>query len=552
MSKPVPQKKTIPKPAKKKAPASRWDRLEAFLAKRETSLAILLFLVFTFFGFVLFDVRISTGGDDATYIERGFNLVKHGEISFYQGPLYPAILGIGIAIFGINLVALKSMSFLFMLLQVIFLFLALRRRMPYAVVFLSLFFVSTCYFIQYYSSQTYTEAAFMFLQALTLYFIFKLLDAEPQDTTWKSNMRLWITVGFLMLMLSLCKSIAIVCFLPLIFYFLLKRKWIMAGKAFTAFLFWKIIYEVGMRIFYRAPDIGQVKQILLKDLYHPDQGYETLTGLVTRFFQNANTYFSLNLLRFLSIQDPFSQTSSPLFASLVGILLITCTVYLFRKNNFLFFIALYTLILYGGIFVGIQASNRQARLIIIALPLTYLIFLGAGYYASRNFAKWGVAIVISVVVVLFMQLKNTLMISNDHLPLLKKNLKGDLYYGYTPDWVNYLKLSRWCADHLPDSSLVACRKGSMSFIYGRGKHFYEINQAPTKPDADSVLAQLKRAGVTHVIIAKLRSNETVNDGVIINTVHRLFVPVIEKYPDKVKYLFTLGKEEEASLYEIDY
>jgi hypothetical protein len=61
-----------------------------------------------------------------------------------------------------------------------------------------------------------------------------------------------------------------------------------------------------------------------------------------------------------------------------------------------------------------------------------------------------------------------------NIPVIKKNLKGDKYYGYTPDWQNFLKCSEWAADSLPDSALVASRKAPMSFVYGNGKKFFPI------------------------------------------------------------------------------
>ncbi len=551
MSKKTLQKKQAVAAPKKKAKVSAWDRAEEFLQRRQTLTGIILLVLFLLFGIALFDVKISLGGDDATYIERGYNFIKHGEITFYQGPLYPCVLGVFIGIFGVNITALKLVSFVFMLLQMVFLFLALRRRVPQLILFFLLLFVATNSWLLYYSSQTFTEALFMCLQALALFVTFKLLDSEEENTGLKKNYRIWIAMGFMMLILSLCKSVAIVCFIPILVYFALKRKWIPAALSFASFLSWKIIYEVCMRVFYKAPDIGQFRQILLKDLYQPAHGYETMPGLITRVTENLHTYLSMHLLRMLGIEnEDYYAVSAPL-AYLVALLLISCTVYLYKKNKYIFFIAVYSLVLYAGIFFGIQASNMQSRLIIILLPLTYLVLISAGYYVSRSYRKPGIAIILFFVVLMFVQLKDTITMSEQNLPLLKRNLKGDMCYGFTPDWVNYLTLSRWCADNLPENSLVACRKGSMSFVYGRGKRFYEINVADVT-DADSVLTEMKQAGVTHFILAGLRAHPEANDGHFMNTLNRKFFNVHKKYPEKIKLVNKIGTEEAASLYEIVY
>ena len=145
-----------------------------------------------------------------------------------------------------------------------------------------------------------------------------------------------------------------------------------------------------------------------------------------------------------------------------------------------------------------------------------------------------------------------------NIPIVSKNLKDDIYYGYTPDWQNYLKLSAWCADSLPDNSLIACRKAPMSFVYGKGKHFYPIYSViardpnSNQSNPDSALAIFKKNKVTHILLANLRIDPTKYTGDIINTVHNIAIPIAQKYPEKLRLVKTIGETEEASLYEIRY
>jgi len=73
---------------------------------------------------------------------------------------------------------------------------------------------------------------------------------------------------------------------------------------------------------------------------------------------------------------------------------------------------------------------------------------------------------------------------------LAKNMRGNLYYGFTPDWVNFLKISEWVGKNIPDSIGVASRKPSMSFIYSRGKEFYPIFRVPME-NADTLINKLR-------------------------------------------------------------
>jgi hypothetical protein len=56
-------------------------------------------------------------------------------------------------------------------------------------------------------------------------------------------------------------------------------------------------------------------------------------------------------------------------------------------------------------------------------------------------------------------------------------------------------MSRYCADSLPENSLVASRKASMSFIYGDGKKFYGVYKVESS-NPDSLLSMLKAAHVS--------------------------------------------------------
>ena len=52
------------------------------------------------------------------------------------------------------------------------------------------------------------------------------------------------------------------------------------------------------------------------------------------------------------------------------------------------------------------------------------------------------------------------------------------YGGLTPDWKNYLKASEWAAANLTKDAVIACRKPSISFVYGNGRNFFGIMQLP--------------------------------------------------------------------------
>jgi hypothetical protein len=72
--------------------------------------------------------------------------------------------------------------------------------------------------------------------------------------------------------------------------------------------------------------------------------------------------------------------------------------------------------------------------------------------------------------------------------------------------------------------------------------------------ADSLLAPLRRANVTHILTANLRLNPNHKDGQTINTVERLASFIQDKYPGIFQKVIQTGEpdDEPASIYQINW
>jgi hypothetical protein len=243
----------------------------------------------------------------------------------------------------------------------------------------------------------------------------------------------------------------------------------------------------------------------------------------------------------------------PGFGVIFILLLIVCLILVLkRKEKLLLFNFLYFSSLLGITFIAIQTRWDQLRLLLVFMPLILIFIFAALFPKEPQKNPFNAFLILFFAFLLFSStFISSLKASAKNLPIVRENIKGDLYYGYTEDWKNYLKLSRWCADSLPPDSYVAVRKAPMSFIYGKGKSFFPIYQADyTEPD--SVLNYLKKNGVTHVILASLRRNPNKQDGYIINTIHRMIIPVAQKYPEKLTLIRQEGDSEPAYLYKLNY
>ena len=530
-------------------------RLDKWLEKNDKKTFYSLLFLSTLFSLLLFDSKVSIGGDDSGYMERAWSFLHEDYFPFYQGPGYPIFLSVFVKFFGLNVIALKMTSVLCQFGFVWFTYLAFHKRVPYSVLFALVAFISVNSFVLYYSSQTYTEAFFLFIQSICLFALFKIIDTANEKLNlidgFKKHSMKWIFFGLTFVLLTISKSIAIVSIAAVLIYFVLNKNFKHVVYAIVAFFVLRIVYELIVRSIYGPTESGQFEMILRKNLYRPDEGHEDFTGLVNRLINNFNTYYSLHVPRILNLRDFDTLKVIPGLAFITSIVLFVFAILSYRRNKYIFFSSLYMLVLCGGIFLGIQANNMQDRLIIIAMPMIFLLLFYGGYIMAKSAGFLQYVFLFFSFGMLFFTVGKTTVKANENMAALKKNLSGDIYYGYTPDWVNYLTLSKWCADSLPKEAFVMVRKPEMSFIASRGKRFYGVYAVPSM-DADTVLKIMTDNKVTHVLLASLRRDPKKNDGNVINTIQRMIVPFSQKFPQKLRMVKRMGDEEPAELFEIIY
>jgi len=543
------------KPLKAKQPLKFFDVVESWFDRKGKFVFIFSFILCLLFSLLLFNVRISEANDDSLYIEAAYKYAKDFFGYFYtaNAPFYPIFLSLLVKIFGLNLIILKSFSLIFHLLFILFLYKSLKGRVQNFILYPVVLIIAINSSFLYYASLTYTESFYLFFQSIFFYYFCKLLEKDEQadlKTTWKA----WLAVGFFTFILTLTKNVAIALIPAFFVFFLIQKQYKFAFYFILAFLLFKIPFDTFK--YFAWGEIGQYSQtdiLFLKDPYDPSHGKEDLAGFFQRLYQNANLYISKRIFQMLGFR---SETSTEVNS---GLTIFTCILFLFgtvriflAKNKELLAISFYTMACTVASFLALQTRWDQPCIIMIFLPFILLVIFYGIYSILKKGSSSLQLIFLYITLILFFSVSiSTLKSSQKNLKILKKNLKGDIYYGYTPDWVNYLKMSEWCGKNLPDTALVACRKAPMSFVYSKGKTFYPVYRVYSE-NPDTILAQLKQKKVTHVIIASLRRNPRVNNGEIINTMHRMFGPIQQKYPEKLKLVHQEGTDEQSYLFEIKY
>ncbi|MBN1414685.1 MAG: hypothetical protein JW973_06260 [Bacteroidales bacterium] len=443
----------------------------------------------------LFDVKIDEGGDDSNYILMAYNFLKGKSYPTWHGEFYSIFISLPILVFGINVVVLKIFSYLFILGHLIFFYMAFRNRISATALVITMLIVSVSSNILFFSSQTYSEAMFMFIQSVGFFIFFKLMDKLPENRLNQIKLwNYWLLLGFTVLVLMLTRNIGITFLLAVIMLLIIEKKFFAILYTIAGYFVFSIPYSLFKKIVWgieKSAFSQQMEILLFKNPYNAALGKEDFSGMAIRFVANLKMYLSRYFFSSIGLRD-IDKTETSLFPAIILIVLFLIGLYFaFRRNRYVLFVAFYLGIAIFTTFVTLNQSWGQLRMIVIYIPLMVLFLLWtfielAGVKKLRFVFP---LLLILCTFLFFKSLGQTLQKAQKNQKVLAKTMRGNLYYGFTPDWQNFLKMSEWVGKNLPDSTVVVSRKPSMSFIYSKGKEFYPMYRFPTE-NADTLVARL--------------------------------------------------------------
>jgi len=494
------------------------------------------------FSLLLFDPKVSLSGDDAFYIIRASDFLKKFEYPSFQGPLYPLVLSIFLAVAGLNLTILKGVSLLAALAFIYFTHLAFRNRIPALLHVIVLPLVSINSFILYYASQTYSEMFYMMLQALLLLVFFKKFIDVESVTGLKADVKRHLLLAVVLLSMALTRSIGFSALIAVLGYFTLKGQWRNLWMGIVSFLALYLVFQ-GIRYLLWG-DAGlqfasQGSGLLQKDYYNASKGNEDFTGMVKRFIENSNLYLSKHFFNMTGLRKwELIQPVIPVLTVLYYLIFITGLGLSYRKNRYVFFSALLSGAFLLVTFIILQSRWDQNRLIIPVLSFMLLMFFAAFYFLSdlKNFRILYWIIPVLALIMFFGELSYTSGKSRE-----ASQNKGR-YGGLTPDWKHYLQASEWAAKNLPADAVVACRKPSISFIYGKGREFYSIMKVPSF-DSEQFFKNWKQQNTPYTVfrytdLTGKQLTSSIYSAIKNNYEAQLFIGesfyIIDRFPDSTR------------------
>ncbi len=535
---------------KQEEPTGHFSKINSYLQKNSSAIFWTIYGISILFSLLLFNMRISEGGDDSTYIIRAYNFLKEGIFPTFQGPLYPMFLSLVIWIFGIKIGILKLFSLFFMAIFFFLFYKAYKDRATPLVLFATLLIMAVNSYVLYFSSQTYSEAMFMALLAWFIIEFFKYIDTV---TGKEINIRSLLLLAVIGLVLTLTKTIGGGVIIAAVIFLLTTKDYKKAGIFFLLFLGVSLIWFLfkGMIWGFVSGISSQANTLIYKHPYDLSQGKETFTGYLMRIVDNSNLYLSKQFLKMTGFLKPTAIRIHPSLTVILYLFFIFSFVSVYKKNKYLTFTGILVIIMLGITFVSLQKIWDQYRLIVPFFPFMALMLTSGitELFKKKRLIRY------QIVATLFLSL-TVLLTANQSfrkmdLITLRSNLMGNKFKGYTDDWANYLKMAEYVGRHLDDNTYVACRKPNMAQIMAGGKKFYGIYRVKTT-DPDSLLKQLRDRHVTHIIMANLRKNPRINNGMTINTIKRHMSYIAKKYPKVFVPVHQTGSSEPAYLFYINY
>jgi hypothetical protein len=512
------------------------DNLDSFFEKHEKIFLWISLVSGAIISFLMFDCKVSLSGDDCDYVVNAQNFINHFAYPGGRGALYPIVIS-PFLIGGLNLILLKSLSAVFILLSMWFMYKAFRGAVPASVLMPVLLITNICPYIFFYASYTYSEPFFMLTQSLFIYLFSTYFcnreqtDSLPLKIDWKK----FLFIGFCFLAMGLTRTIGYAVMGAIIVYFCFQKQWKNLICSLVASVFVFVLFSILKSAVW--PESGaayNINNYLAKNFYNIEQGMEDLPGFVNRLVVNSHIYLSGFLYKFMGFRSssdlPFDNI--PVLTVITYMLFTGCIIITFKRNRSLFFTGIYVGVMNFASFVLLQTIWVQDRLIMIYYPLMLLFILGGVYYLLKNKAlKKLTGIYPLILIVLFigtgLHLKDKVA---RNLPVLQQNISGNDLYGLTPDWENFIRMSQWANDHLDKNAVIASRKPSMSYIY-TGREFFGLFNVPNdalenvirqfeegKDEYAFLIMDINRTKiqelspyVQHILIAKTGGNFSINN-----------------------------------------
>jgi hypothetical protein len=543
-------------PEIRRSKSTLYDRLTRWFEKYHRWWIIGVLTVGLINGILTFDIKPSVDGDDTSYVLSAMKIVTSGQMPLgFRTPGYPIALALVVWLFGVNLVVLKMTSLFFFLGIIISLYFIFRKYLQAMVLYPLLLFVAINSSLLKYSHQTFSEMLFALLIIWAIHFILLANENESISSTIFSAV---------LTMASFYIRIAGVTVAGVgLIFFIWQHRW----KQLVIFIITCIVLYSPLKIYEwtsGSAAFGQASILMLKNPYNTTEGMETVSGFIERSVNNISGYMNYIIPYALGIQlfqentfkNEHLKTNMPTFIGFLisVVVLIGFIVPIIAKPKSVFaFLGIFVLTYIIFFSLALQNVFISPRFLVPVIPFIFIGTMEGINWLGNRWVKVKDAFAITTRAKTLLCIAITgLMLVNvfetqkeieDNYPILKANLGGNEYAGFSEDWVNYLRASVWIKANLPiQKTHVICRKPELFLLYAGDYDVYGTYKIEyTNPD--SIIAHWKSLKMTHLLYDNFQWS---------NTLYRYVKPVAEKYPQMFELLHQEGKQFPSYIFRLQY
>lgn len=486
----------------------------------------------------VYDPKLYLGGDNIIYYSNAKSIAQGTGYTNIQSPFnepanhyppgYAFVSAIVMKIFGYDIEVMNKANGFFLFGSLVFFFFIVRRLVKN--IHLSFVIVMICALNAHllnYSIIAMSEIPFLFTSMGAIFFLMRF----RKDNLFYKDYNFWLFLLFFILSYYI-RTAGLALIGGVILYFLFEKKWKLAVVITASFILCAFPWYL------RNKALGgnsYVKMLFLKNIYKPQLGkMTTFSDWTERVGKNVSRYTSIEIpsgllgykIKNYNEMDKEKNTGAGIILLILGV------AGLFFLKDYKWLIIAYMagtvpiLILWPELWYG-------PRFMLPVIPFMYLLAILPLYYLLQLLAKKiNVKENVAYTVVPFLFLL-ILPAEKSGINKLMLDAKGMA----PPSYQRLFEVSKWAKYNIPENSIVICRKPELFYIYSDRKsvnYIYTLN-------ADSLLADMKNKGATHVVIEQLGFSST----------RDYLFPTVQKFNEKFK-LLKKTTAPETYLFEINY
>ncbi len=477
----------------------------------------------------VFDEKLNLGGDNAGYYILGSALASgQGFTNIHMlgkpphnhyPPGYPVIIAGAMKVFSTKIIFIKKLNGFFFFLSLILMFVIVKKLTDNIhIAFITVLFLIYNYFLLTYSFIMMSEIPFLFFSLLAIW-LFMITDLSKP---WYRNVLFYLVI-LTVTFTYYIRSSGLSLYAGIALYLVFRKKWKYAALLTVVFILLILPWYLRTKHLGGNPYFHAMMMI---NPYRPELGQMHFGDWFSRFFQNLQRYISrevpagtFDFIWVKNYKDPIQIKEW-----IGGIISIAIMIFgLVRLKKYRDLIFFYLLAAFGILLIW-PVVWTGPRFMLPLLPLlTFLLINGIAelfILAGEKLFHLRNPLLVPVLLVV-LSLFSVKSYSRKAIRILEVKAQQP----YSKKYKNYFEVARWAYKNTPDTSVVACRKGQLFYLYS---HRYITGFASTL-DREKEIEYLKKASTDYVVLDQLGFSSTA----------RYLYPAIKKYPKKFKIIYHL-------------